>query len=83
MKPVGIFEGKTKFSALIAAAQRGETTVVTRNGRPVAEIGPVQEDRRQRAKAAAQRIKARRARLAAAGKLKGINIRELIYEGRK
>ncbi|HEY8297326.1 MAG TPA: type II toxin-antitoxin system prevent-host-death family antitoxin [Candidatus Baltobacteraceae bacterium] len=41
MKTVGAFEGKTHFSALIQAAERGETIVVTKKGRPVAQIGPV------------------------------------------
>ncbi|MGH7707164.1 MAG: type II toxin-antitoxin system Phd/YefM family antitoxin [Vulcanimicrobiaceae bacterium] len=41
MKTVGIFEGKTKFSALVDRANHGEIIVLTKNGRPVAQIGPV------------------------------------------
>ncbi|NNM99384.1 MAG: type II toxin-antitoxin system prevent-host-death family antitoxin, partial [Candidatus Eremiobacteraeota bacterium] len=41
MKTVGAFEGKTHFSALINEAERGETIVITKNGRPVAQLGPV------------------------------------------
>jgi prevent-host-death family protein len=41
MRKVGTFEGKTHFSALIEAAERGETIIVTRKGRPVAQIGPI------------------------------------------
>ena len=35
---VGAYEAKTKFSELIARAEKGESFVVTKNGRPVAEI---------------------------------------------
>jgi prevent-host-death family protein len=40
MKTVGVFHAKTHFSALIDDAERGETTLVTRNGKPVARIVP-------------------------------------------
>ena len=83
MKTVGVFEGKTRFSALIADALNGETTVVTRNGRPVAEIGPVKSSSAARAALAGERLRALRTRLAAEGSLRGINVRGLIDEGRK
>jgi prevent-host-death family protein len=41
MKQVGVFDGKTHFSALIDDAQRGESTLITRNGKPVAQIVPI------------------------------------------
>ncbi len=41
MKKVGIFEGKTHFSALIEEAKNGEIIIVTKNGQAVAQIGPV------------------------------------------
>jgi len=40
MKTVGVFHAKTHFSALIDDAERGETTLVTRNGKPIARIVP-------------------------------------------
>jgi prevent-host-death family protein len=40
MRTVGIFEAKNQFSALVAAAEQGETITLTRNGKPVAEIRP-------------------------------------------
>ncbi len=82
MKKVGVFEGKTRFSALIADSLKGETTIVTRNGRPVAEIGPVKSTEVERGKTAAMRLEALRSRLAAEGKLKHLDIRSLIDEGR-
>ncbi len=42
MKTMGAFEGKTHFSALLEDAERGETTLITKNGRPVARIAPIE-----------------------------------------
>ena len=83
MKTIGVFEGKTRFSALIADSLKGETTIVTRNGRPVAEIGPVKSTDVERSKTAAARLEVLRSRLAAEGKLKELDIRSLIDEGRR
>lgn len=82
MKSVGVFEAKAKFSALVADAMAGRTTIVTKNGRPVAEVGPV-KGAPNRAELAAKRLLALRRRLAGEGRLKGVNIRALIDEGRR
>lgn len=79
MKKVGVFEGKTHFSALIDEASRGETIVVTKNGRPVAQIGPVvSADDRAGAMAAMQRLLSGDATLGPAH-----SVRRLIDEGRR
>jgi prevent-host-death family protein len=54
---VGAYEAKSKFSELIARAEKGETFVVTKNGRPVARITPMVAFDRERAQRAAQRIR--------------------------
>ena len=41
MTEVSIAEAKAKFAALVARAEAGEQVVVTRNGRPVACLGPL------------------------------------------
>ncbi|MCB0929407.1 MAG: type II toxin-antitoxin system prevent-host-death family antitoxin [Mycolicibacterium insubricum] len=41
MTTVNIFEAKSSFSRLIAAAEAGETVVIARNGKPVAQLGPI------------------------------------------
>lgn len=56
---VGAYEAKTKFSELIARAEKGESFVVTKNGRPVARIGPPVSQRPAEARAAGERILAR------------------------
>ncbi len=83
MKSIGMFEAKTHLSALVADAIAGRVTVITRNGKPVAELRPISEERTTRASDAARRLRATRKRLAEEGKLRNINIRELIDEGRK
>ena len=42
MKSMQLREAKAKFSALIEAAERGETTIVTKNGRPAAKVTPIE-----------------------------------------
>jgi prevent-host-death family protein len=83
MRRVGLFEAKTHLSALVDDAVAGKTTIVTRRGKPVAEIAPVSHERRTAAQSALSRLRALRSRLAAEGKLKDLNIRSLIDEGRK
>ena len=57
---VGAYEAKTKFSELIARAERGESFVVTKNGRPVARIAPMLEFDREKARKAAAQLRALR-----------------------
>src|SRR5262245_54228987 len=63
---VGAYEAKTKFSELVARAEKGESFLVTKNGRPVARITPAIDVDRERAERAAERL---RALLAAQGPL--------------
>jgi prevent-host-death family protein len=41
MKHVGIFEAKTNLSRLIEQVEKGQQVVITRNGKPVAQLSPV------------------------------------------
>jgi prevent-host-death family protein len=45
MREMTVREAKQNFSKMIAAAERGETIVITKNGRPVAKITPQVADR--------------------------------------
>lgn len=77
-KQIGAFEAKTHFSALIHAAERGETVVVTKNGKPVAQIGPVAES--EPSVKPAEAMKALFAINARAG---GTKLQDLVEEGRR
>jgi prevent-host-death family protein len=41
METVGLFEAKTHLSELIARAERGHETIITRHNKPVAKIVPI------------------------------------------
>lgn len=42
MSPVNLKEARKRLGALIRAAERGESVLITRRGREVARIGPVE-----------------------------------------
>ncbi len=60
---IGAFEAKTHFSKVLNRVERGETIAITRHGHTVAKIVPVEQSNREQAKAALERMKARRKRL--------------------
>ncbi len=79
MTSVGAYDAKTHLPRLLDRVERGESLTITRHGRPVAQLVPVDSDREQ-AKAAAARIVARRQRL------KRVPLEELIdsiHEGHR
>ena len=39
-RTVGAFEAKTRLSQLLEEASRGRTIIITRRGRPIAELRP-------------------------------------------
>ncbi|MFT4009953.1 MAG: type II toxin-antitoxin system Phd/YefM family antitoxin [Nocardioidaceae bacterium] len=41
MTTVNVYEAKSSLSRLIAAAEAGETILIARNGKPVAQLGPI------------------------------------------
>jgi prevent-host-death family protein len=45
MREISVREANQNFSQVIAAAERGETIVITKNGTPVAKILPHARDR--------------------------------------
>jgi prevent-host-death family protein len=45
---INVYEAKTHLSRLIDRAQAGEEVIITRHGRPVARLGPVQPKREPR-----------------------------------
>ena len=76
---MGVFEGKTHFSALIHEASQGETILITKNGKPVAKIVAADaDDDFDKAQAAMDWIRANRVSLGP-----DLTIRDLIEEGRR
>lgn len=79
MASVGSFEAKTNFSALLERAERGEQIVITRRGKPVARLVPIDSGSATRAAEAVEQLK----KLREATTLDGLSWKELRDEGRK
>jgi len=67
MATYGVAEPKNKFTALLDRVEEGELVVITRHGKPVAEIRPVQTLTWEERKARLLEISARAAKLAPIG----------------
>lgn len=63
MSTVSAYEAKTHLPRLLRAAERGETVIITRHGKPVAQLGPVQDRRREEITEVMKRMEALRRRL--------------------
>ncbi|HUE12189.1 MAG TPA: type II toxin-antitoxin system prevent-host-death family antitoxin [Steroidobacteraceae bacterium] len=48
MKPVNIYDAKTRFSQLVDKAAAGEDVVVSRNGKPLVRITRLEEAQKSR-----------------------------------
>ena len=46
MREMSVREANQNFSQLIAAAEQGETVIITKNGKPVAKVSPQPADKR-------------------------------------
>jgi prevent-host-death family protein len=47
MREMTVHEANQNFSKVIAAAEQGETIIITKNGKPVAKVSPQPHDRTQ------------------------------------
>jgi len=80
MREIGAFEAKTRLGQLLDWVEAGEEIVITRRGKVVARLVPPEAGfDRERARAAAARIRTRRKGVT----LGGFKMKELIDEGRK
>jgi prevent-host-death family protein len=79
MMEIGVFEAKNKLSALLDRVERGEEVTITRNGKPVAKLVATGGRDKEKARAAAEWIRANRK----ANVLRGVTIKQLIEEGRR
>ena len=75
---VGAFEAKNRLSELLRAAEAGRPVVITRRGRAVARLVPIEDDRVTDLAVLGGEL--RRLRDEISGSL---NVRDLIEEGRR
>jgi prevent-host-death family protein len=61
MTTVPAYEAKRHLPRLLRAAERGETVIITRQGKPVAKLGPVEDRRRDDLAEVIERMKRARA----------------------
>ena len=89
MAEIGAYEAKTHLPQLLERVQRGERFVITKHGRPVAELVPVSARDRASIRQAIAEVREMRGRLARRGirlqKLlrPGDNLRDLMHEGHR
>jgi len=79
MRTIGAFEAKNRLSELLQTVENGEEVTITRHGRPVARLVPVGQSDRQKVREAIEWLKETRKERS----LGGLNIKDLINEGRK
>ncbi|WP_420448310.1 type II toxin-antitoxin system Phd/YefM family antitoxin [Candidatus Palauibacter sp.] len=81
MDSVGAYEAKTHLPRLLRRVMEGESVTITKHGRPIARLVPVEEDERTRAYEAARRIRESRSRLKNKASLE--ELLETIHEGHR
>jgi prevent-host-death family protein len=77
MREVGAYEAKTHLPKLLEQVEKGERFVITRHGRPVAELVPVAGQDATAVRNAIEDLAALRAELAA----RGVGMRDLLSPG--
>jgi prevent-host-death family protein len=78
MKEVGVYDAKTHLPRLLDEVEAGETITITRHGKPVARLVPVERKRRSIDEVIEEVKEFRKG-----NRLDGLTIRELIDYGRK
>jgi prevent-host-death family protein len=74
---IGVYEAKTRLTAILDQVGHGEQFTITKHGRPIARLVPVLGTGRDRRREAITRIKELRK-----GQTLGVSLKELINEGR-
>jgi prevent-host-death family protein len=79
MKTIGAFEAKTHLSELLNEVEQGERFLITKHGRPVAELVPVPKRDPEQIRQAIEELK----EFQRTHSLGGMSVRDMIEEGRK
>jgi prevent-host-death family protein len=74
---VGVYEAKTRLTALLERVEHGEQFTITKHGRPIARLVPVERKSAERRREAIERIKELRK-----GQTLGMPLKDAINEGR-
>jgi prevent-host-death family protein len=63
MKTIQASEAKTRFLSILDDVERGETIIITRHGKPIAQIGPQVSEDHERVKRAIKEMRDLRERM--------------------
>jgi len=77
-KEIGAYAAKTHLAALLERVARGERFTITRHGRPIARLVPIERTAPDRRREAAERLKRFREEHTL-----DVPVRQLIDEGRR
>ena len=83
MKTVGVYEAKTHLAKLLEEVERGECITITRHGKPIATLQAFEGTRRSPEEAESIVAAFRAFQDSHRGALRGLNVRELIEDGRR
>jgi prevent-host-death family protein len=75
---IGVYEAKTRLTALLDRVEHGEQFTITKHGRPIARLVPVKRSDQERRREAIARLLVFRK-----GRTLGAPIKQLIEEGRR
>jgi prevent-host-death family protein len=75
---IGAYEAKTHLPALLERVARGERFTITKHGRPIARLVPVERTGPDRRRAAIERLKVFRK-----GHTLDVPVKQLINQGRR
>jgi len=75
---IGAYEAKTHLPALLERVARGERFTITKHGRPIARLVPVERSSPDRRREAVERLKR-----FAEGHTLDVPVKQLINEGRR
>jgi prevent-host-death family protein len=75
---VGAYEAKTHLPALLDRVARGEQVIITKHGRPIARLVPIDQKRVDWRREAVEKLKG-----FAKGRTLGVPVKQLIEEGRR
>lgn len=79
MKSIGSYEAKTHLPRLLSQVEQGETITITKRGKPVAKLVPVEDEIKADVRSVIEQMREfRKGRT-----LGGLSIREMIDEGRR
>ncbi len=76
---IGSYEAKTKLPELLRQVKKGKSFTITNRGEPIADLVPTEDARMKNNAAAVERMQEF---IRTEGRIKGVNIKALIEEGR-